>query len=157
MQQIDVSVDNEGKVLHTGICNLERNFKNLTEFVNYIHTFPLKLGTKLKGGLKLKGKVISEENSVKRGESIKIRSIVGSYALDQTNRSISVDNIEISVDDKREVIENTISLEKCDILKKSDQSLELTTRRGEKFELFTEAKIDKLITILNFAKNNEEV
>ena len=156
VQQIEVSVDSEGKVLHTGI-DLERRFRNLTEFVNYIHTFPLKHGTKLKGGLKLKGKVIVEENSFRRGESIKIRSIVGSLAFDQTNRSISVDSIDLSVDDKREVIENTISLEKCEILKKTDQCLELTTRKGEKFELSTEAKIEKLISILNYAKSNDEV
>ena len=164
VQTIAVSLDSEGTILKIGI-ELEREFKTLTEFVNYLHTFPLKSGTRLKEGVKLTGKVILEDcsdMSFKRGESIKIKTFLESAAVDAKDRSIPLDNIELGLrktksNEVMNEMDKIISLEKCEINKKTDQSLEIITSTGEKLELLTEKNVEKLIAIIKYSRDNDEV
>ena len=164
VQTIEVSLDSEGTILKIGI-ELEREFKTLTEFVNYLHTFPMKSGTRLREGIKLTGKIISEDcsdMSFKRGESIKIKTFLESAAVDTKDRTIPLDNIELALrktksNEVMNEMDKTISLEKCEITKKTDQSLEITTSTGELLELSTETNVEKLISIIKYSRDNDEV
>jgi hypothetical protein len=43
-----------------------------------------------------------------------------------------------------------IPLERSEIVKKTERSIEITTLAGEKFELSTEGNIEKLLYIMNY-------
>ena len=159
VQQIDVDLDEEGYISNHGL-DLETETQSLTEFVNYLHTFPLKARTKLRESVKLKGKVKSEEESFKRGESIKIKRFLDSTVTDKKDRKIKLENVDLSVgqnnssDDENE---KSIPLERSEIVKKTEQSIEITTSAGEKFELSTDGNIEKLLSIINYWRNADEV
>ena len=134
--------------------------------VNFLHTTPLKNGTKLKDSIKLKGKVKTgegEKQTFRKGQMIKIESFTKSTATNDKNLTILLGDLDLFVNNENEDFipnERKLSLEKSKIsLKRENQNkhhIEITTFAGEIYKISKDSELEQLLLlIVNWQVSNE--